>query len=56
VQELRTALNGEDSNRIRALSEDLQKEFASAAQTTAQAGGPTGRRLQALVHSRVRFL
>jgi len=40
LQELRSALTGEDISRIRSLTEELQKEFAQVSQATAQSAGP----------------
>ncbi len=42
LQELRSALTGEDISRIRSLTEELQKEFAQVSQATAQSAGPAG--------------
>ncbi|MEA5079569.1 MAG: molecular chaperone DnaK [Anaerolineaceae bacterium] len=42
LQELRSALTGEDISRIRSLTEELQKEFAQVSQAAAQAAGPAG--------------
>ncbi len=42
LQELRTALNGEDVSRIRSLTDELQQQFAKVSQATQQAGGSAG--------------